>query len=150
MNNQPLGTNRLRKDLIIIGAGGSGKQVAEAVEDMVDQWKLLGYLDDDPLKQNKQINGIPVLGRIDDADKYPDCYFVIILGNPQNPFVKKKVVERQKIGIENYATIIHYTARVSKYAIIGRNTVIMPLCSIMSNLHIGNHVYFEGSNFHWS
>ncbi len=135
------------KDLLIIGAGGHGRNVAGVMEDMANEWNLLGYLDDDPLKQGKEINGIPVLGKVDDVGKYPDCYFITILGTPLNWFIKKRLVEHLKIGIDRYATIIHPEARVSKNSTIGRDTVIMPGANIMANAEIGNHVSIKSNTY---
>lgn len=131
------------RGLIIIGAGGSGRQLADAVEDMPAAWSLLGYLDDDPLKQELVINGVPVLGKIDDAAKYPECSFITVLGSPGNPFIKKVVASHCGIPIGRYATFIHCTARVSKYSTVGRDTAIMPLASVMPNVSIGDHAKVE-------
>lgn len=131
----------MSKDLIIIGAGGDGRVAAQIVEDIGDEWNLLGYLDDDPEKQSIEINGFPVLGKIPDATKYHNCYFVILLGNPQNRFIKKRYVSKLGIDLENYATLIHPSATISKYIKIGRGSVILPGATISPNVEIGNHVY---------
>ncbi len=130
----------MSKDLIIIGAGGSGREVADAIGDMTEEWNLLGYLDDDPLKQGKIINGVSVLGKIEDVVEYPNCYFIMILGNPRDLFIRKRFVEQLKIEIERYATIVHPAAWVSRYATIGHDTFVMPGTTIMPNVRIGNHV----------
>ncbi|MFC2001676.1 acetyltransferase [Chloroflexota bacterium] len=134
----------MSKDLIIIGAGASGRLVAEAAGEMANEWNLLGYLDDDPFKQGKEINGVTVLGKIDTIDKYPYSYFIIKLGNPKNRFFKKEFTESLKIEKERYATIIHPEAKVSKYTTIGRGTVIMPRVTVQVNVKIGDHVTING------
>ncbi|HUV56160.1 MAG TPA: acetyltransferase, partial [Dehalococcoidales bacterium] len=129
----------MTKDLIIIGAGGTGRVVADAIEDISNEWNLLGYLDDDPKKQGTKINGFPVLGKTDDAVKYQNCFFVIIMGSPRNYFIRKRVATKLGISLENYATIIHPDARVSRYTDVGKGSVIMPGVAIMPNVKIGNH-----------
>lgn len=57
------------KNTLIIGAGEAGKMVAREILDtskLSSQFKLLGFLDDDPLK--KSFWGIPVLGSLQDAE----------------------------------------------------------------------------------
>ena len=52
-------------DLIILGAGGSSREILGAVEDINRQapgWRVLGFLDDDPALQGKSVDGLPVLG----------------------------------------------------------------------------------------
>lgn len=131
----------MSKDLIIIGAGTDGRIAAELVEDIGKEWNLLGFLDDDPKKQGIEMNGFPVLGKIADATKYHNCYFVIMLGSPRNYFTKKRVVTELGIAMENYATLIHPNANVSRYTDIGKGTGIMSEVAIMPNCKIGNHVW---------
>ena len=72
------------KKLIIIGAGGLGREVAwivERINSISKTWDLLGFLDDTNEKQNIIINGIRVLGPISDSKKYQDSYFWLLLLN---------------------------------------------------------------------
>lgn len=131
----------MAKDLIIIGAAQDGRIAAELVEDIGKEWNLLGFLDDDPAKQGIEMNGFPVLGKITDAVKYRNCYFVIMLGSPKNYFTKKRILTKLGIAMENYATLIHPNASVSRYTDIGKGTVIMSEVAIMPNCKIGNHVW---------
>lgn len=131
----------MAKDLIIIGAGGDGKNTAEIVKEIGDEWNLLGYLDDDPKKQSIEINGVLVLGKIADIAKYDSSYFIVLVGTARDIFIKKRIVTKLGISSRNYATIIHPSARVSKYANIGRGSVIYPGVTIMTNAEIGNHVF---------
>lgn len=57
------------KNTLIIGAGEAGKMVAREILDtskLSSQFKLIGFLDDDPLK--KSFWGIPILGSLKDAE----------------------------------------------------------------------------------
>ena len=131
----------MAKNLIIIGAGGDGRNFAEIVSEMSQEWHLLGFLDDDPKIQGAKINGIPVLDKIANIGIYADCYFVVLVGNPKDYFVKKRLVNRLGIDQGRFATIVHPTAWVSKYASIGSGTVIYPGVTIMANAEIGNYVF---------
>ncbi len=65
-----LGTRRVRlqneepeKNVLIVGAGDGGVLVAREFRNhYANQFRVVGFIDDDPLKQNQQILGIPVLG----------------------------------------------------------------------------------------
>lgn len=53
------------KDIIIICAGGFGRETAELIADINDvnpEWNLLGFVDDNKEIQGKEINGYQVLG----------------------------------------------------------------------------------------
>jgi len=131
----------MRKKLIIVGAGADSRNLAELVSEQSREWTLLGFLDDDPAKHGTKINGVPVLGKIKDAINYVNCYFVVLIGNYSDYFIRKRCVTSLPIGLENYATIVHSSAWVSKWANIGRGSAIYPGTTVMANAEIGNHVF---------
>lgn len=131
------------KDLIIIGAAGTGREVAEAVEDVNStgrRWNLLGFLDDDPQKQGKEYNGYHVLGPISTASAYRGCHFVPVLGNHRDLRLTKRMLDQLSLDSSRFATIIHPSARVSRYADIGLGTVVLQNCVITPNSRIGSYV----------
>jgi sugar O-acyltransferase (sialic acid O-acetyltransferase NeuD family) len=131
------------KDLVIIGAGGSGREVAEAIEDINSlgrRWNLLGFLDDDPDKQRREYNGYPVLGPISSAINYPTCQFVVVLGSHRDLRLTQRVVARLSLESSRFATIIHPSAKVSRYAEIAAGTVVLQDCIITVNTRIGKYV----------
>lgn len=76
------------KKVMIIGASGHGKVIADIIHQSGDQ--VMGFLDDDPTK--KEIHQIPVLGKIEDTQKYKDDFcFIIGIGDNQ---IRKKIAER--------------------------------------------------------
>ncbi len=131
----------MKKDLIIVGAGGDGRSVAELIQQSDDNWNLLGFLDDAPSKQNKIINGVPVLGKINDVVNYQQSYFVILIGSAKKAFVKKKIVNNFGLNFIQYATIVHPTAVILTSAILGKGTIILPMVTVMANAIIGDHVF---------
>ncbi len=55
-----------RKRIIIIGAGRSGEKILrEIFDNPAIDYKVIGFLDDDPGKIGKALHGVPVLGRVD-------------------------------------------------------------------------------------
>ena len=49
------------KRVLIVGAGEAGNIILRDLRKQ-DHRKVIGFIDDDPLKQNKVLNGVPVLG----------------------------------------------------------------------------------------
>lgn len=139
------------KDLMIIGASGTGIQIAETVEDVNEEkkeWNFLGYLDDDVNKQGLEINGYPVLGPISVASQYDDCYFIVAICYWKNLFIRKKIVKELDVKkLDRFATIIHPGTKISRYAKIGKGTVVMPNTVIMPNVSIGNHVIILSNSY---
>jgi FlaA1/EpsC-like NDP-sugar epimerase len=54
------------KRFLIIGAGNAGEALLRELHRMpVEQYDVIGFIDDDPAKQGMNIHGIPVLGKVD-------------------------------------------------------------------------------------
>ena len=64
---QPLSQRRdLAKRALIVGAGDAGALVArELQKSSLLNLNPIGFLDDDPSKQNQEIYGVPVIGKVD-------------------------------------------------------------------------------------
>lgn len=64
------GKNVPRKNTLIIGAGQAGSRIASELKKNTQlDLNPIGYVDDDDSKQNVKIHGIPVLGKIEDAQQ---------------------------------------------------------------------------------
>ena len=54
------------KRFLIVGAGNAGEALLREIHRMhVTQYEVIGFIDDDPLKQGINIHGIPVSGRVE-------------------------------------------------------------------------------------
>jgi len=65
--------SKKRKDsvnLLIVGAGDSAEKIFREIRDNQKlNFHVVGFLDDDYLKQNKMIHGVQVLGRVEDLEE---------------------------------------------------------------------------------
>jgi FlaA1/EpsC-like NDP-sugar epimerase len=53
------------KKVLIIGAGDAGEKILrEIIENNQLHYMVVGFIDDDPVKQGRSIHGIPVLGKV--------------------------------------------------------------------------------------
>lgn len=94
------------KRLIIIGAGKAGMEIAKVIGSTVDDFEVLGFLDDDERKKGKLVAGLN-LKVLDSINKIPSLienYKIdqIILANPEqeNPQLTKNLLEARLKGIE--------------------------------------------------
>lgn len=56
------------KDIVIIGAGGFGREVAWLIEDInkvSSEWNIVGFVDDNESIQGTEINGYKVVGNLE-------------------------------------------------------------------------------------
>ena len=122
----------MSKSVVIIGASGHGKVIADIIVNSDD--KVLGFLDDADDVQGKKIIGFPVLGKIADFDNYRDCEFVIAIGNP---YIREKISNELPV---KWYTAIHPTAVISSLDVeIGEGTVIMANAVVNPSARIGKH-----------
>lgn len=133
------------KKLIIIGGTGNGTVVASTVEDInaiKREWEIIGFLND---FETEPINGYPVLGKINRATakeflEDDDIYLLYTLISTKLNYKFLHKLTDLQIPIEKFATIIHPTAVVSKFAEIGHGVSIQPFVSVGPNVRIGNHI----------
>lgn len=118
-------------DVIIIGASGHGKVIADIVLSAGD--RLLGFLDDG--KAGGTCLGFPVLGKLKDYVNYPYAEFIIAIGNAA---VREKIAASMA-GVP-WHTAIHPAAVVSKFDVtIGEGTVIMANAVVNPGTSVGKH-----------
>lgn len=132
------------KDLIIIGAGGLGREtiwMAERINAVKPEWNILGFIDDKPSLKGKIIDGYRVLGNSVDVATYPDAYYVCAIGLAA---VRKSAVEKiKKIAPVKFATLIDPACVWCKErSKIGEGCIICAHTYITTDTKIGNHVYF--------
>jgi sugar O-acyltransferase (sialic acid O-acetyltransferase NeuD family) len=135
----------LPKEIIILGTNGNCIDVLDTICDINDSFgKTLytckGFLDDDEKKWGTALHGVKVLGPLNSAPTYDDCFFVNGIGSPTNFWRKQEIIGKTHLPIERFETIIHPTASVSRLSKIGRGVVIFQHVAITSNVRIGDHV----------
>jgi sugar O-acyltransferase (sialic acid O-acetyltransferase NeuD family) len=130
--------------LLIIGAGGFGRETAAAVHAInavASAWDLHGFLDDEPSLVGREFEGAKVLGPIDaGVAAHPDARIVVCTGSPENYFSRCAIVRRLRLTPDRYATIIHPAASIAPTAGIGHGTVILAGSVATAQCRIGNHV----------
>lgn len=120
----------MSKKVIIIGASGHGKVIADIIEQSNDI--VVGFLDDGKEK-GTTVLGYEVLGTTEDVELYSDHYFIIAVGNNK---IRRMIAEKFDV---NWYTAIHPTATISKYATICEGTVVMAKAIINADTQIGCH-----------
>jgi sugar O-acyltransferase (sialic acid O-acetyltransferase NeuD family) len=129
------------RPLLIAGAGGFGRETAEAVRAVNAErptWCLRGFLDDG--RVGEVVDGLPVVGPIDALEDHPDAAVVVTIGNPRNYFSRRAVVERLALDPERYATIVHPAASIPSTVRLGPGTVVLATAVATAAMRIGAHV----------
>lgn len=129
----------MQKKVIIFGASGHGKVLAEIILKSGDD--VVGFLDDDLSIQNKIVYlDKKVLGTINDCNNFKDCFFVIGIGNNKI----RKLISNKYNNLKWY-TAIHPNAIIATDVKIGEGTVVMPGAIINPGTIIGKHCIINTS-----
>ena len=131
------------EDLLIIGAGGFARETAAAVAALNavrPTWRLLGFLDDDPLLHGRELEGVGVLGGTDLVARLPKVRVVICVGNPRGYRARARLVDRLGLPESRYATVIHPSAQISVSCTVGPGSVILALATLTACVEVGAHV----------
>lgn len=122
--------------LIIVGAGGHGRSVAEAViSNAVSEFELIGFLDDS-WPNNRFIWNFPILGDTSDLRayiRYADKAIVAIGNNKLRAELQERLI---KVGF-SLVTIKHSRAVVSPSALIGVGSAVMAGAVIGTEANLG-------------
>lgn len=115
------------KDIVIIGAGGFGREVQWLIEDInsskeLPEWNILGYIDDN-IEDGKLINGKPVLGNIEYLQYYKEklCVVCAIGKSSVKKYIIEKLEENRNLTFPN---LIHPTVVMSKSVELGKGNII--------------------------
>jgi sugar O-acyltransferase (sialic acid O-acetyltransferase NeuD family) len=125
-------------DLVIVGAGGFARETAAAAS--AAGWRVLGFLDDNPLLHGTIRSGLPILGEVTAALDMPEVAVVVCVGNPRNYTARRQIVERLDLGDDRYATIVHPTVSIGTGCFVGPGTVLLAGTVLTADIEVGAHV----------
>ena len=127
------------KDLIIVCAGGFGREVYYMAK-AVGKWNIKGFIDDNLHALDGVNIALPIIGSI--KDWVPSENEVFALG-VSNPKTKETIVDIMKTKGARFETIITPYARVIETAEIGEGCIISG--TVGDCAKIGNFVNIMGS-----
>jgi len=130
------------KNLIIVGAGGFGREVFHWLKDWIafdetrkNDFQIKGFISLDP----NELDGFDVpVGILGDEESYEfqkDDLFVMGVGQPK---IKRKIAERMSKA--EFFTLVHPTAIVCSSAKIGKGVIVCPFSTVSSDVTLGDFV----------
>ncbi|ACU77321.1 acetyltransferase [Catenulispora acidiphila DSM 44928] len=124
--------------IAIAGAGGFGRETADAVRDLYPGTGVFaGFLDD---AMPGLLIADQVMGPIELIRELADVRLVICVGNPRNYFARAEIVERLGLAERRYATIVHPSAQVSRSSTVGAGSVLLAGVVLTADATISRHV----------
>lgn len=120
------------KKLVIIGASGHGKVVAD-IALKLQKYDEIAFLDDN--ENVKECMGFPVVGKSSGAKHYIDSSdFIVAIGNAK---IRKRITEQLKTLGATIVTLIHPMAVVGSNVLVESGTVVMAGAVINPDSRVG-------------
>ena len=128
-------------DIIIVGAAGCGREVANWIEDInkiKPTWNIIGFLDDNA----NALDGVPckyqVIGKIKDHEPREKVKYAMGIASPA---VKKLIGPALMEKGAQFASIIHPSVHIYSEYELGIGLVAYPNAKIATGVRIGNFVH---------
>lgn len=126
------------KNLLIIGAGGCGREVLQWAKDInraEKTWNIKGFLDDHSNALDGKKCDVTVVGSTESYQPQSDDVFVCCIGNS---VIRKIIIEKMEAKGARFVNIIHPTSVVADSAVLGKGIVLYPYSIISDNAEIGD------------
>lgn len=120
--------------LLVVGAGGHGKVVADIAREL-GRWDRIAFLDD-KFPEATSVSGWQIIGKIDEASRFlPDFHEAIVAigANSLRIDMQKHLSE---VGFQ-FPVLVHPDASVSRSVVIGEGTVICAQAAVIIDACIG-------------
>lgn len=128
-------------DLVLIGAGGFGRETAalvEAINAASSTWTLRGFLDDDASLHGTTALGYPVLGPIAWLDDARDVRYSVTIGAPA---VRRTLLETRLSALSaRPATLVHPDVPLHENVNVGAGSILCRGTTPTVDVQIGAHV----------
>ena len=129
------------RDLIIVGAGGFGREAAWTVErinaaSQQPLWRIVGFADDDPAKATGNFEGYPMLGSCEKADRdNPGASVFVAIGDNA---IRERIY--RKLRGHDFPSFIDPSAQVSPTTEFRHGTYIAAEAVVSVGTDIGKFV----------
>lgn len=129
-------------NLIIVGAGGFGRELAEMVWDVFSpsDYRLAGFLAQGQSRITADGLDLPVLGDPEQYQPSSSDRLVMAIGHMN---VRRKVIEALEGRGGRFVSFVHPLARIAKTATIGEGAVIYPMAVVSNSSILEPHVHLN-------
>lgn len=138
-------------ELLIVGAGGFGRETLDVVEAAnaaapAPGYRLLGVLDDAPSPVNLErlaARSVRYLGRVDDwLTRGHRADYLVAVGQPA---ARAVLADKLANAGLRAATVVHPRATLGSRAVVGEGTIICAGVQVSANVSLGRHVHLNPS-----
>lgn len=131
-----------RRAVLIVGAGGFGREVLSYIEDDNPLFRVKGFLDSrtDALEATPR-DGVPIIGDPLTYEPDPSEAFMAALGDPRHRFHYTTAL--RDVHCADFATVVHPRARINRHARIRHGCIVAPHVGISVDVQVGEFTHIQ-------
>lgn len=135
------------KDLIIIGAGGFGRELLSYAIDIMQtsecEWRVKGFIDDIKNEFNSINTGYPILGTISEHIIDKNAVYVCAIGDGKARLLIGR--DFQEKGAE-FINFIHPTTKIRERVKLGVGNIFCPNSNVNPDVTVGDFVLLNSNS----
>jgi len=129
-----------KKDIVIVGAGGLGREIYTWLKDSDDEHNILGFLDDVPDSLENYNYPAEIIDDIQNHQPIAGAKYILAIMSPAGK--SKFAVELKNKGCK-FTKFIHPTAILGSNVSVGEGVIITPGCILTCDIKIGDFVFLN-------
>ena len=131
-----------RRSVLIVGAGGFGREVLSYIEDDNPLFRVKGFLDSraNALDATPR-EGVPIIGDPLTYVPEPGEAFMAALGDQEQRF--KYTAALRDVHQVDFATVVHPRARINRHARLRHGCIIGPHVGVSVDVQIGEFTHVQ-------
>lgn len=135
------------KRILILGAGGFGREVLAWTRAALPAYRIGGFLDDSPNAAKDPRLRAAVVAPISTYEPLPDDVFVCAVGSPR---LRRTLSEKIKARGGRFVTLVHPTAIIAEGSTLEEGVIVCPyaLVSVDTRIGEGTAIYYHSSVDH--
>ena len=138
-----------KNDLIILCAGENANMVSNLINEnrITSQYNIIGYLDDETIKIGSKINGVEVLGMLEDWKNFPENLFTSpLISSPKSNHKKHQALDKLKIPTSRFVNIISSNIILPNTLKMHSGNLILSGVEFQNNISLGSHIYVSNNS----
>jgi sugar O-acyltransferase (sialic acid O-acetyltransferase NeuD family) len=124
--------------LVLVAASGLAREVLSVCAALGQD--VTGVLDDDPSRAGGDLDGVPVLGGLEQIAGHPSAAIVVCAGRGA---ARRSIVGRLAgLGVtpDRYGRVVDPSVRIPAGCVVGQGTVLLANTVLTADVTVGSHV----------
>ena len=130
-----------QRSVLIVGAGGFGREILSYIEDDNPLFRVKGFLDSRASALDATPRDVPIIGDPLTYAPEPDEAFIAALGDPQQRF--QYTTALRDIHHVDFATVVHPRARINRHARMRHGCIVAPHVGVSVDVQIGEFTHIQ-------